>query len=402
MTSEDPANSKKASDRGTKAALYVQTFAALVVMVLAVNDRINFTGLPRSLAITVAVLVTVVLLVAWMTALVRSRSRREGMSAFSITAVVIGAVVVVISWTTLLTASSDTEADADPTSPPTSTPEATPEELEGGNPTLVDAGRLCAQPAEPATASWFLFETAGTERRITIERAGDQPTSIPGAMFSAAGSRVVYVDVADAKRAEVKDLSTMTTLASRTFDGRLIDTTISPDGDHVVLVEDWSGDSRLLLWRPTAGEVSEILDPIEDISSPALSPMADQLAWVKGPDKSGQLVITDLATLDERLIASDGGHPAWSPDGSTLVYSTTHNDGRAIYAVAADGGESWRVTNPVQAEDYDPVVRPMCDGIVYARSQNGTVDLWETRDDGTEERLVNLSGAQSRPGFASE
>jgi dipeptidyl aminopeptidase/acylaminoacyl peptidase len=390
MANGDP-QTKTSAERNAKVVEYFQAIAGAAMLLFAIVDRFRPSSLPLSVAVTAAFAGFAAI------AALRSRRRREHVPPLTIAAGIVGGIFVAASWIGLSTPESgnepvDEQSDARPT-PVTQTP--------GEDPVVESSGDLlCASP-EPAADSWFLFETAGAERMITIEPDGEQPWSLPGAAFAAAGTRVVYADVADARRVEIMDLTVREVVASTALNGRVMETTISRDGDQVVVVEDRSGDTRLVQWRPSSDDVTVLHDPLIDVSAPALSPSGDQLAWVEGPNRSGRLVLADVATLGERVITEDGADPAWSPDGSVLVYSAPFGEGRAIYAETVDIGENWRVTNPVQADDYYPAVLPTCDGVVYARAAGGTVDLWETRDSGAEEMLRELAGAQSRPAFAN-
>lgn len=289
--------------------------------------------------------------------------------------------------------------------------QSTPE-LDGATPTATISGprpsptpvgaSLCATPPEAPSQTWFLYEDAATDRRIVVEQDGRSATSIPGAAFAAAGAYVVYVDVAERKQVELMSLDTGELIGSTTLDGRVTDATMSQDGEIIVLLEDLAGDNRLTLWRPNDNELTIAHDPHVALSSPALSPSADRLAWIEGPPP-GRLIVADFPELaQQQELAGEARDPAWSPDGSTVVYSAGFGDGQAIYAIPSGGGERWRLSTPVQQTDYDPVVAPTCDRVVYVRSQDGTVDLWQTQMDGDDEPLPELAGAESRPAFSTK
>lgn len=383
---------KTSAERNAKVVEYFQAISGAAMLLFAIADRFRPSSLPLSVAVTAAFIGFAAI------AVLRSRRRHEHVPPLTIAAGIVGGMFVAASWFGLLTAETgDVPVDGQSDATPTPVTHTRP----GEDPVVESGGDLfCALP-EQAVDSWFLFETAGAERVITIEPDGEQPWTLPGAAFAAAGTRIVYADVADASRVEIIDLTVREVVASTALSGRVTDTTISRDGDQVVVVEDRSGDTRLVQWRPSSDDVTVLHDPLIDVSAPALSPAGDQIAWVEGPNRSGRLVVADVATLGERVITEDGADPAWSPDGSVLVYSAPYGEGRAIYAETVDIGESWRVTNPVQADDYYPAVLTTCDGVAYARAAGGTVDLWETRTSGAEEMLRQLAGAQSRPAFAN-
>jgi Tol biopolymer transport system component len=212
----------------------------------------------------------------------------------------------------------------------------------------------------------------------------------------------VHVDASDSSRVRIVDVATLDVTATKRMEGHVVDTTISRDGDTVVLVERIGGDTRLVLWRPSTDQVDVIHDPRPLVSSPSLTPEGDRVVWVQGDDESGEIRSADLETFVVDTIALRGGHPAWAPDGRGVVYSAEYGEGQAIYFVAGGSTEPRRITNPVQAVDYDPVVLPSCDGVVYARARDGMVDLWEIRANEPEMILRELQGAQSRPSFATK
>ena len=58
--------------------------------------------------------------------------------------------------------------------------------------------------------------------------------------------------------------------------------------------------------------------------------------WVMNADGSNQIRLTETEAWD--------GHPAWSPDGTKIVF-TSHRDGVAqIYVMEADGSNQTKLT----------------------------------------------------------
>jgi len=93
---------------------------------------------------------------------------------------------------------------------------------------------------------------------------------------------------------------------------------------------------------------------LKGISSPAISPDGDRIAfavtesflekgktnaevYLMNADGSGMKKLTDNPAADN--------HPFWSPDGKTLYFSSTRENGPQIWKVSPDGGEAEQVTN---------------------------------------------------------
>jgi hypothetical protein len=322
----------------------------------------------------------------------------------AVATVLVCAVVGAGSWVGFIAARAGSDA-TDGATPASTSPSTDVEEPGASDDTeaSVDEDRpFCAEAYDDQAEGWFLYETAGGVDQIVIEEGGDPVSSLSGSAFSAAGSRLVHVDASDSSRVRIVDVATLDVTATKRMEGHVVDTTISRDGDTVVLVERIGGDTRLVLWRPSTDQVDVIHDPRPLVSSPSLTPEGDRVVWVQGDDESGEIRSADLETFVVDTIALRGGHPAWAPDGRGVVYSAEYGEGQAIYFVAGGSTEPRRITNPVQAVDYDPVVLPSCDGVVYARARDGMVDLWEIRANEPEMILRELQGAQSRPSFATK
>jgi len=370
---------------------YVQTIAGLLSLLISFVAAWKISDIRIPLAITAGF---IAFMGAVGLALWRTRRRKRPV-AFA--AAIVLAVVVAGSWAGFGLAQVSV---ADAPTPPEPTPSPTAS-ISSDPSTPIAASSLCTDRAPAETSSLFLYETASGTDTIVVEKDGSPVSSIDGSAFSAAASRLVHVDADDPTRVAVVVLPTLEVVATTVLDGRVADTTISRDGEKIVVLENVGGDTRLVLWRPSEDTLEVVHDPRPNVWGPSLAPAGDRLAWVQGDESSGEVRVADLATLVIDTVAESGSDPAWSPDGSTIVYSAPYGEGMAVYAVSDQEDEPRRVTSPVQAVDYDPAVLPGCDGVVYARSQGGTVDLWETRDGGLDEVLRDLPGPQSRPAFAT-
>jgi dipeptidyl aminopeptidase/acylaminoacyl peptidase len=125
------------------------------------------------------------------------------------------------------------------------------------------------------------------------------------------------------------------------------------------------------------------LTPVEDI-------------WVMKPDGTGQRRLTTSA-------ADDFG-PAWTPDGSRILFATNRDGNYEIYSMAYDGTDVRRVTTNA-ATDIQPSVSP--DGTKIAFSSNrGTstnFDIYVMNTNGSNVvRLTTDAGGDFAPDWSPD
>ena len=126
-----------------------------------------------------------------------------------------------------------------------------------------------------------------------------------------------------------------------TFDsGLTVDPALSADGKWLAYASDRARDSNLDIWiQPAAGgqQVRLTHDPADD-HEPDISPDGSKVVFRSEREGGGVFVVSSLGG-EERLIASAGRGPRFSPDGNWIVYYTgsVHQVSR-IYVVPATGG----------------------------------------------------------------
>ncbi len=136
--------------------------------------------------------------------------------------------------------------------------------------------------------------------------------------------------------------------------------------------------------------------------SPAYSPDGDQIAYVSYRSHGG-IPNVDIAMLNRAggippvVIRTDGqdSSPAWAPDGSRLVFSST-KDGignSEIYTSKPDGSDMRRIT--VSSEiDTSPTFSPNGREIAFISTRGGGQHLYKMSIDGTNVRRLRVEGTQ--------
>jgi Tol biopolymer transport system component len=109
---------------------------------------------------------------------------------------------------------------------------------------------------------------------------------------------------------------------------------------------------------------------------------AGQHLWVAQPDGTGARQLTTGEG------SSDYG-PSISPDGSTVAFTRTDQNGSAIYTIGMDGG---RQTRLVGAPAMDPTWSPDGSQIAFAGSPGGPYGIYLIGADGSNPRIVDGTG----------
>jgi Tol biopolymer transport system component len=167
-----------------------------------------------------------------------------------------------------------------------------------------------------------------------------------------------------------------------------------------------SGRLLILTGKLDGGPRRALRLPVPDAQGPAWSPNGRMIAFVGGQRaREGRYVATDA---DLYVARSDGRRarrvtrdvnreaaPAWSPDGTELVYvrSARVGNGSTLWVVGMDGAAPRQLT--AGRIDLQPSWSPDGRRIVFVRiSANYQSAIWEVRSDGTGLRrvLAGLTG----------
>ncbi len=124
---------------------------------------------------------------------------------------------------------------------------------------------------------------------------------------------------------------------------------LSPDGNLMAYASDRSGEGNLDIWlkQVARGEPMRLTRHPTDEYEPAFSPDGSKITF-RSDRKGGGIYVIPALGGDEKLIATQGRRPRFSPDGNWIAYWTgptgwkrfTSEGGFAgkLYGVASSGG----------------------------------------------------------------
>jgi TolB protein len=103
---------------------------------------------------------------------------------------------------------------------------------------------------------------------------------------------------------------------------------------------------------------------------------------------------------EPRLLGPEGAalrNPAWSPDGSWLVFESDAASFRDLYRFDLDAASTLRLTDDAEG-NFEPAVSPDGQRIAFVSSRDGDAELYAmTADGGAPQRLTESRGDDSQP-----
>ncbi len=205
---------------------------------------------------------------------------------------------------------------------------------------------------------------------------------------------------------------------------------LAPDGDFVVYMSETSGNWDIYLQRVGGQkDINLTEDSPEDDNTPVFSPDGDQIAF-RSERQGGGIFVMGATGESVKRITDFGYHPAWSPDGESLVFAEEGFPGplqrasisqlwtvevgsgetrlisegdavqpnwspsghriaywavpeggqRDILTVAAEGGDPIRVTDDPPV-DWNPVWSPDGGSLYFLSDRGGSMNLWRVSID---------------------
>ena len=142
-----------------------------------------------------------------------------------------------------------------------------------------------------------------------------------------------------------------------------------------------------------------------DDSLPAYSPDGTQIVFISYRTGVGQVWLMNVDGSDEHQLTFDAVEkdqvPDWSPDGTRLVYAGGIDFGNFdLYIINADGSGLEQITVTPDNDDFAPTWSPDGSAIAFVSARSDGRFVYVVDTDGTDERVVNGdAGPQFAPAW---
>jgi eukaryotic-like serine/threonine-protein kinase len=178
--------------------------------------------------------------------------------------------------------------------------------------------------------------------------------SLVGLLVAGGIALAAWAIVRAINRAPAESSLTQTTLTQLTVDPNYDgEPTFSPDGQTIAYVTNRGGNFEIFRKLITGGAEINLTNNQADDVQPSFSPDGKQIAFVSTRSSSSQLIyrnanfplmggdiwIMPALGGSARKIADSGNFPSWSPDGSTIIYTSGPLGSQKILSVPSSGGE---------------------------------------------------------------
>jgi Tol biopolymer transport system component/tRNA A-37 threonylcarbamoyl transferase component Bud32 len=176
-----------------------------------------------------------------------------------------------------------------------------------------------------------------------------------------------------------------------------------PDGSAIAFVMERGDDPDVWKVSRFGGSATALFDDAQD---PALSPNGTRIAFTRAVDGSwSRVFVAQLGHDSEARQLSFDRHGRWhhhdptfSPDGRSLCYS----DERDLWVVDVEGGEP-RPLVLDDATDMHPAWSPSGSFVYFSSMREGTLALWRIRRrGGPPERVTLGTGREQHPSLSAD
>ncbi len=163
---------------------------------------------------------------------------------------------------------------------------------------------------------------------------------------------------------------------------------------EIVVTSTREGSADLYAFeRAEPGRLVRITREAADELGPAYSPDGSQVVYATNRDGNFEIYVVDADGTNRRRITSTAANetePAWTPDGSRIVYQSDASGTAQIWIMQADGSDQRPLTDG--RANMEPAVSPGGTRIAFSSIRDGNYDIYVMNLDGSAPRNITQSG----------
>ena len=183
------------------------------------------------------------------------------------------------------------------------------------------------------------------------------------------------------------------------------DLALSPSGRRLAFSSARSGNRELYVADLRTGALERLTwTPGREDVEPAWSPDGSQLVWASGTASNHDLHAMRADRTRFRRVTTgpaDDREPAWAPDGRTVAFSSNEL-GRYGLWVVAPGGEGRALLVEAPGDARAPDWHPSGGRLAFTGIVGGGADVWVADRAGAAARLIASPGYDGRPDWSPD
>ena len=164
------------------------------------------------------------------------------------------------------------------------------------------------------------------------------------------------------------------------------------------------GNMEIYLMDTNGGHVQRLTNNPKDDTLPAWSPDGTQIIFTGGETNNETLYImnADGSNLHPLGVNRIGWNASWSPDGKKIVFTGYGNNSPEIYVADIEGGNAQALTNDLTNDDY-PRWSPDGTQIVFESERDGNQEIYVMNADGGHvRRLTDNAAVDINPAWSPD
>jgi WD40 repeat protein len=272
-------------------------------------------------------------------------------------------------------------------------------------PLLPDSGRLVFVSSRDGNREIYTLDTNGND----LDRLTNNPADDFSPKWSPNGNQIVFVSTREGNpnifimNADGSDITRLTDNS-----GNNIEPSWSPDGKKIVFASNRDGNYNLYILDVKAKTIERITEAEANDHYPDWSPNGEMIFFQSNRNSGINFYALTLQTQQVSQITLDttssSNHPSWSPNGLFIVYEKTFSAGGVGIVIKEFPNKSlFTLVSAYRQMNSWPAWSPDGSQIVFVSNRDGQTDIYIISKDGTAiYRLTNDPAIESEVHWTAE